>query len=160
MKILGIHTGHNASACLLDDGKICAAIQEERLTRIKNHTGFPKLAVDFVLTQAGLSVDSVDKVAYTDVYRIIPAQYMERQAIQAHFSQGPSQFSWREIRGDFEELKSVNNIASNLRTKRRTNEFISYGIPSQKLCRIDHHTAHAASAYYGWGAYKNLRWSW
>jgi hypothetical protein len=36
MRVLGIHDGHNASAVLLEDGKISYAVQEERLNRIKN----------------------------------------------------------------------------------------------------------------------------
>ena len=41
MKILGIHDGHNASACLIEDGKVLVAIGEERLTRNKHQYGFP-----------------------------------------------------------------------------------------------------------------------
>jgi carbamoyltransferase len=37
MKILGVHDGHNASACLLEDGRIKYCIQEERLTNTKSH---------------------------------------------------------------------------------------------------------------------------
>ena len=153
MKILGIHTGHNASACILIDGKIHTAIQEERLTRQKNHAGFPKHAIDLVLDEAGLSISEVDKVVYTDVFRIISTRYVDKKAMQAYFSQNPPQFSWREIRDSLEAWEPIGNIASTLRTSRRTKEFISYKIPPQKLCRVDHHTAHAASAYYGWGIF-------
>jgi len=41
MKILGVHDGHNASIALLEDGEITFAIQEERLTDVKNYFGFP-----------------------------------------------------------------------------------------------------------------------
>jgi len=37
--ILGIHDGHNAGAALIKNGSVAAAIQEERLTNIKNHCG-------------------------------------------------------------------------------------------------------------------------
>ena len=39
--ILGIHDGHNASACLLEDGVVSRAVQEERFTLVKNQGGFP-----------------------------------------------------------------------------------------------------------------------
>ena len=39
--ILGIHDGHNAGAALIKNGSVAAAIQEERLTNIKNHSGTP-----------------------------------------------------------------------------------------------------------------------
>lgn len=39
--VLGIHVGHDASVCLIIDGHIKLAFQEERFSRVKNHTGFP-----------------------------------------------------------------------------------------------------------------------
>ncbi len=154
MKILGIHTGHNSSASILINGKVITAIQEERLTRIKNFTGFPKQALDFVLSQSGLSIDDIDKVTYTDVFRITPSIFTEKKAIQSHFSQAPSALSWLELRNYLEMIRPIGSIALKLRTKRRTNELVSYGIPGKKLCRVDHHTAHAASAYYGWANFE------
>ena len=42
-RILGIHDGHNAAAALLIQGRVVAALQEERLTRVKNQGGIPAL---------------------------------------------------------------------------------------------------------------------
>jgi carbamoyltransferase len=39
MRVLGINDGHNAAACLYEDGRVVAAVQEERLRRIKNQWG-------------------------------------------------------------------------------------------------------------------------
>ena len=41
MNVIGIHDGHNASACLIKNGELIAAIGEERLTRNKHQYGFP-----------------------------------------------------------------------------------------------------------------------
>ena len=41
MNVVGIHDGHTAAAALARDGRIVAAVQEERFTRIKNWAGFP-----------------------------------------------------------------------------------------------------------------------
>ena len=41
MKIIGIHDGHNSSVAYMDNGEIIFAIQEERITGIKNEEGFP-----------------------------------------------------------------------------------------------------------------------
>ncbi len=48
MKFLGVHYGHNATICLVEDGKILFCQSEERLNRLKNSTGFPELTADFV----------------------------------------------------------------------------------------------------------------
>ncbi len=60
MKVLGIHDGHNAAACLLSDGRIVQAVQEERLRREKNFAGFPTQSVDMILESSGLSVDQLE----------------------------------------------------------------------------------------------------
>ena len=49
MVIIGINSSHNATACLLVDGKIIACISEERLTRVKNQSGLPLLAIKEIL---------------------------------------------------------------------------------------------------------------
>lgn len=63
MIILGIHDGHNASAALLVDGTLVAAVAEERLTRSKHQYGFPEQAIKAVLDAAGITMVDVDYVA-------------------------------------------------------------------------------------------------
>lgn len=63
MVILGLNCSHNATACLLIDGHIIAAISEERLTRVKNQTGIPLKAITEVLKIGNLTINDVDYVA-------------------------------------------------------------------------------------------------
>ncbi|WAG78624.1 hypothetical protein LMK08_25290 [Metapseudomonas furukawaii] len=66
MYILGIHTGHDAGACLFEDDKLIAFCKEERLNRIKNDGGFFDLrSVDEVLRIAGITRRQVDVAAFT-----------------------------------------------------------------------------------------------
>lgn len=63
--ILGISAYyHDSAACLVRDGYIVAAAQEERFTRKKHDAGFPLHAVEFCLREAGLSIHDVDHVAF------------------------------------------------------------------------------------------------
>lgn len=63
MRILSLHCGHNASAAMMIDGQIVGMIQEERLTRCKNQTGFPLLAARRLVDKHLDGVfDRVDKV--------------------------------------------------------------------------------------------------
>ena len=62
LHVLGIQAGHNATVALLRDGEIIACASEERFTRKKNQLGFPKKAVAFALTHAGITIKQVDKV--------------------------------------------------------------------------------------------------
>lgn len=58
--MLGINTAHDASACVLVDGRLVAAVSEERLTRVKHHEGFPHRAIAYCLEHAGLTLVDVD----------------------------------------------------------------------------------------------------
>lgn len=67
MNILGISAFyHDAAACLVQDGEIIAAAQEERFTRKKHDESFPENAIDFCLEFGGISRDEVDHVAFYD----------------------------------------------------------------------------------------------
>ena len=67
MKILGLHDNHNATAALMIDGEIVAAISEERLTHRKNDQNFPLLATQECLRQAGLKGSDLDLVAFSTI---------------------------------------------------------------------------------------------
>ena len=67
MNILGISAFyHDSAACLVRDGEIVAAAQEERFTRKKHDYRFPQKAVDFCLSQAGLRAEELDLVTFYD----------------------------------------------------------------------------------------------
>ena len=67
MNILGISAFyHDSAACLIQDGKIVAAAQEERFTRKKHDEGFPVHATTYCLELAGLSIDELDAIVFYD----------------------------------------------------------------------------------------------
>ena len=57
---------HDSAAAVLKDGKVIAAVEEERFSRIKFDDGFPKLAIDWCLKEAGISAENIDSVAFYD----------------------------------------------------------------------------------------------
>ena len=67
MKILGISCYyHDAAACLIADGEVIAAAQEERFTRKKHDHNFPAHAIDYCLKEAGITPDQLDHVTFYD----------------------------------------------------------------------------------------------
>ena len=63
--ILGISAFyHDSAACILVDGKIIAAAQEERFTRNKHDASYPKNAIQFVLNYANLNLREVDQIVF------------------------------------------------------------------------------------------------
>src|SRR5260370_8032329 len=64
MNILGINAYHgNASAALVCDGKLVAAVEEERFNRVKYAAGFPASAIRYCLKEAGITLADLDHVA-------------------------------------------------------------------------------------------------
>ena len=67
MHILGISAYyHDSSACLVHDGRVVAAAQEERWSRIKHDPGFPRRACEYCLREAGIRIDDLEYVAFYD----------------------------------------------------------------------------------------------
>lgn len=67
MKILGISAYyHDAAACLVIDGEIIAAAQEERFTRKKHDSNFPVSAIGYCLIEAKIAPKDIDYVAFYD----------------------------------------------------------------------------------------------
>jgi carbamoyltransferase len=67
MRILGLSAFyHDSAAALVEDGKIVAAAQEERFTRKKHDSGFPRRAVEYCLSEAGVGLDRIDHIAFYD----------------------------------------------------------------------------------------------
>src|ERR1700761_8252878 len=65
MYILGISAYyHDSAACLLKDGEIVAAVQEERFTRIKNDAAFPENSIRYCLDYAGITLGDVVHLVY------------------------------------------------------------------------------------------------
>ena len=67
MDILGISAYyHDSAACLVRDGEIIAAAQEERFTRKKHDARFPRQAIQYCLSEAGIDVEHLDVAAFYD----------------------------------------------------------------------------------------------
>jgi len=144
LRIIGIHDNHNASVCLLEDGKLLFAIQEERLNRIKNFGGFPDLSLKMALQRNNLEIDDVDFFAFPFEHN---PQIFRTQAewIQwcksADNWQTPLVEAFRESPA-FRLYKAYNRHERMKRIRKA-------GIPPGKVKFVNHHLAHAAAAYYG-----------
>ena len=65
MKILGISCYfHDSAACIIDNGKIIAACQEERFSRKKNDANFPVKSIKFCLDRCNIDLNQIDKIVF------------------------------------------------------------------------------------------------
>ena len=72
MIYLGLHNSFQAGACLFVDGELIGAVTEERFNRIKNYHGFPHLSIDYLLDEANITLNEVNKVVYGMVDSVTP----------------------------------------------------------------------------------------
>jgi carbamoyltransferase len=140
-KILGISAFyHDSSATILVDGKIIAAVQEERFTRIKNTPDFPVQSIQFCLKEAGLTIDDLDAVVFYDK----PLLKFERLL---------STYNAFAPKGLLSFLKSIPVwINEKMFLKKLIydglKEVGEYDKKNIKLLFTEHHLAHAASTFF------------
>lgn len=142
--ILGIHDGHNAGATIIKNGQIIAAINEERLTGIKNQEGIPMLAMQKVIDIAGISPADIHVVAVASYIRIAsdPTVKKNRFLFNLHMLLAPWFHSKQFIRLAVKLLHQLpmrRDLPAALR---------QVGIEKAPILFVEHHVAHAATAYY------------
>ena len=134
MNILGINAYHgNASAALLCDGKLIAAVEEERFNRVKYAAGFPAEAIRYCLKEAGITLSDLDHVAVprnpyarlaTKLWYAMrmPSFAKERARVISKFTGIPAALAWA-FDSDPAKIKAA-------------------------FHRVEHHQAHLASSYF------------
>ena len=140
MNILGISAFyHDSAAALLVDGKIVAAAQEERFTRIKHDPSFPDLSVDYVLTEGNITMSEVDFVAFYDKPLLKFERLLETYVASA--PKGFRSFSMAMPVWIREKLFLKDYLYKQF--KKRHKNF-----NSNQILFSEHHFSHAASAFY------------
>jgi carbamoyltransferase len=145
VRILGVHDGINASACLLENGQIRHCIQEERLTNIKNYIGFPKQSIQKILELeriAGTGIDHVAIASHATFSSNDPADNLIKS-----YKKKTSVI--RSGLSDFAQKTPFYTVYRGIRKQERIKNLAVLGIPAERATFIDHHLCHAATAYYG-----------
>ena len=140
--ILGISAFyHDSAACILINGKIVAAAQEERFTRKKHDSSFPQNAVEFVLEYAKLKLSEVDQIIFFEK----PFLKFERllETYVAFAPKGFLSFSKAVPIWIKEKLFQKNLLENKLK-----DHDINYDKKKENLFFSDHHLSHAASAFF------------
>ena len=141
MRILGIAAYyHDASATLVIDGKVIAAAQEERFTRIKNDPSFPTNAIKYCLEEAGITLDMLDAISYYEK----PLLKFER-ILYSFLSEAPKGY-WAFLKSMPTWIKQKLMIRKQIKSElKKIHNFNSKKI---EFLFPSHHLSHAASAFY------------
>lgn len=148
MYILSFKTGHDPAACLLEDGRIIAAVEEERFVRVKHAADFfPENAIRYCLSVRNLKLDDVDYIVFARAKNF--ATFLK---VAAYFIlRSPRNFT--ELRYALSllkvQLKGVLAAISGRAPYQKIFKII--GGKKRKIYSFDHHLCHASSAYYGSG---------
>lgn len=134
MYLLGINAFHgDAAACLLRDGVLIAAAEEERFRRIKHWAGFPSEAIRYCLREAGARLGDVDHVA---------------------INQDSNANLWRKVAftlGHRPDLRLVLDRIQNKRERSDVPSLLAEAFPGESFAgemhRVEHHLAHLGSAF-------------
>lgn len=138
MRVLGVSYGyHDASACVVVDGRVVAASAEERFTRQKHDANFPRFAVARVLADAGITLDDVDEVVFHEdphakFSRVLAASLAPFPGSRREFVNAMKAWLGKK-------LWAVGALSARL------------GVGLDRVSYLGHHFSHAAQAFMGSG---------
>lgn len=145
MNILGISTTHDSGATLLRDGEIVAAVNEERFNRTKHYGYLPFGSIDYCLDEGGIPPSDLDAVAVpSEVLRTDAKLLLDADVDTTNVSQGDSSLSRNLIRTAAETARGISSRNTTIPPYARQVEFPD----GTDVHLVNHHEAHATTAYY------------
>lgn len=143
MKVLGVNAHHpDASAALYEDGRLIWAAEEERFSRIKHHCGFPALAIQAGCRLHGIRFGDLDAIA---VSKDPGARLLHKLSWAFRTGAGTGTWLKHKVRAARSQLSVAEQVKQSLDPSGSAGR-------TPKVFRVEHHLAHAASAYFvsGW----------
>ncbi|MEE9604950.1 MAG: carbamoyltransferase C-terminal domain-containing protein [Candidatus Scalindua sp.] len=170
MKILGITDSHNSSACILENGNIIAACEEERFSRVKSDNGFPLQSVKVLLEEFNWSNKEIDYVAVSPTtfdYISFASKRYQKFGVKGFLAE--QERFWepvlekginvdymevlKEFIGEVTHIYPLSTLKdpsdpSECREMRLNSISKLLDIDKKKIIFVDHHMSHAFHAYF------------
>ena len=138
---LGLHNSYVAGSALFKDNILIGAVSEERFTREKNSRGIPKNSINYLLNEAGITLQEVDQFCYSMINNVYPKVseildiLSDAKDLSIHWLKKPEK--------GFERIQSEINW-----NKKYINEYFDWlksnSISREKSFEYDHHLSHAS----------------
>ncbi len=159
MIVLGISETHCATAAVLRDGAIVGCASEERFSRLKNDAGYPRLAIDALLRELTLAPSAIDRVvlagtripSYDWMNRVMrdPEYVRQYYAVRLDAPRRGLGGRARKLGAKLGVLDPAPGKAPLPERERRAAVTTHLAIDGERVSIVDHHTCHAAAAYFG-----------
>ena len=140
MYILGLNAYHaDSSAAIFKDGEMIAATEEERFRRVKHWAGFPSLAIEFCLQEAGITLADLDHIA---IGRDPRAKLFRKLLFLAQNPGG----SWHAVMDRLQNAKKVSSLEQEFAAIAPAG--LDIRALKGKIHQVEHHRSHLASAFF------------
>lgn len=163
MAVIGIGDSHDSGAAAISHGNVISAINEERFTKRKNEVGFPYHSLKYVHAQVQDDEIQACALAWIGgnalISRMVPSWDQKRRLLWRRELDKPSRFSMHATNMVYKLIQNQNpkyfwsalgkSISAPI-TRKRLNK-VHKGLGGKRLYMIEHHLAHASSAYYSSG---------
>jgi carbamoyltransferase len=161
MIVLGINETHCATAAVIEDGRVVGCASEERFTRLKNDAGYPRLAIDALLAELHIEHADIDLVALAGagagsrewLNRVLHDEAYAREYYGVSLP-SPRRLVEKRLRKLGSRLGLVETSRGKFRISQRERfDAVTghLGVPADRIMCLDHHSCHAAAAYFGSG---------
>ncbi len=139
MYILGLNAYHaDSSAAIFKDGVLIAATEEERFRRLKHWAGFPSMAIEFCLKEAGIILNEVDHIA---IGRDPSAKLFKKLLFLLKHPGG----GFRAVQDRLSNARKVSSLEEEFRI---LDSSVDTKILKSKIHQVEHHRSHLASAFF------------
>jgi carbamoyltransferase len=148
LNIIGLHRGHNSAVALVQNGSLIFSLQEERLTRVKNQGGVPRLALTEIAKLNSFGANGHEThVAYAG--RALTTVVWQRNGSGSGYGRASLINRLKSTARKSETLGEIIDVRKAGKVAQEVGGVL--GLPSLELNRIEHHLCHASAAYFGWG---------
>jgi carbamoyltransferase len=136
MLILGLNAYHgDSSACLVSDGKLLCAIEEERIRRIKHWAGLPTESLKWCLQYAGAQISDVDYIAVSRD----PSAHLHKKILRV-LSKAPS---FNFLKNRFQNVSKIKDLKTSIADSLDLDKSVIKAV----IQNVEHHRAHIASSF-------------
>ena len=142
--ILGIHYGHDAGVAIVQNGKVVAAINEERIRNLKHYNGIPSFSLNEIFKISKIHPSEIDAIAIVGISDMTKFSESSAFPIYAHLY-----YTWNPITLNPKTASSFTSHNYRFRDIDEIKTILTeIGVQIKEILFVEHHLGHAAGAYY------------